>query len=97
MTRWLVIEIPLSLKICHTSVLREADEHLDHAIREGGRPAPDYTLVGYSCGLIGVIIKQSLLERASDLVLYRKVIDYSTAASHPIPCAVEKGAPFTKL
>jgi hypothetical protein len=30
--------------------------------------------------LTGVIIKQSLLERAGDWVLYRKVIDYSTAA-----------------
>jgi hypothetical protein len=31
--------------------------------------------------LIGVIIKQSLLEMASGAVLYRKVIDCSTAAS----------------
>jgi hypothetical protein len=44
---------------------READEHLDHAGREA---AP--------CGLTGVIIKQSLLERASGLVLYPKVINY---------------------
>jgi hypothetical protein len=34
--------------------------------------------VGCSCGLTGVSIKQSLLERASGLVA--KVIDYSTAA-----------------
>jgi hypothetical protein len=41
------------------------------------------TEAGHSCGLIGVI-KQSLLERASGLVLYCtvycKVMDYSTAA-----------------
>jgi hypothetical protein len=34
------------------------------------------TEVCCSCGLTGIIIKQSLSEKASDLVLYRKVIDY---------------------
>jgi hypothetical protein len=37
----------------------------------------DKKRLGRSCGLIG-IIKQSLLDIASGVVLYRKVIDYST-------------------
>ena len=32
--------IELPLKICHTKVLLEVDERLNHASREGGRPAP---------------------------------------------------------
>lgn len=49
------------------------------ASREG---ADLLTMVGHPLttttdGLIGVIIKQSLLDTASGSVLYRKVIDYS--------------------
>ena len=36
--------IELPLKICHTKVLSGVDERLNHASREGGRPAPATTL-----------------------------------------------------
>ena len=53
---------------------RAADPYWPH-------PCDDDRRVGRSCGLIGVIIEYSLLEMASGAVLYRKVIDSSTAAA----------------
>ena len=58
---------------------------LGQTSREGAdplwpHPCDDDRRLAVAVALTGVVIKQSLLEMASGAVLYRKVIDCSTAA-----------------
>ena len=64
---------PISFDTSITLAGRAADPHRLH-------PCDDDKRLAVAVALTGVVIKQSLLEMASGAVLYRKVIDYSTAA-----------------